>query len=177
VSVSPSPWWQDWPKFVPGWLAFLATAYTLTRSWLTRRHRLALGPDEDSAREQLTLARTHFQDITSADGQRAKWFTDDDRRATAQVLRDLAERRKDKKLRLDMQDVADAWDEVSALAPPDRVSIGWAGQEMAPEERLRRTADREQLGRQVEAAKRGIERAAEALSRLNRLEERTTGRP
>ncbi|GAA3832429.1 hypothetical protein GCM10022403_076940 [Streptomyces coacervatus] len=176
VTAPPSsPWWQDWPKFVPGWLAFLATTYSLARTGLTRFHRRALGPDDTVVREQLVLARAHFQDITSAGGRREKWFMADDRKRTAQSLRDLAERRRNKRLKIAIQRVADAWDEASSLAPPDRILMSLAGKEMTPEERSRQAADREQLGRQADVARRGIERVAESLSRLNRLEQRTIG--
>ncbi|MET9785405.1 hypothetical protein [Streptomyces canus] len=168
--------WQDWPKFVPGWLAFAATVYSVARTGLTRLYRRALGPDDDLVRKQLELARKHFQDIASVGGRREKWFKDDDRRGTAQSLRDLAERRGSKKLKVAIRRVADAWDEVSSLAPPDRVSMSWAGQEMTQEERSRRAADKDQLGRQVGAASRGIERVTESLSCLDRTERPTIGR-
>jgi len=88
---------------------------------------LALGPDDDELREALTVMRTMFEDIAAQGGRRADWFTAKERRETARRLRDLAECRNDRTLRMWLARVADTWDEVFALG---RVSKAWTGRTM-----------------------------------------------
>ncbi|TFE49006.1 hypothetical protein E3E14_16710 [Streptomyces sp. ICN441] len=171
-----APWWQDWPKFVPGWLAFVATVYTLIRASLNRRHQLSIGPEADAVREQLTLARRLFGDIV-AEGRRSDWFLGEERRDTAESLRDLAARRTDGTLRSAIEAVATTWDEAFARAPGAQgPMILWTDQEPTPAERQRSADDQRRFGEQAEVAREGVRQVSVALDRLNKLERRTTGR-
>lgn len=170
------PWWQDWPKFVPGWLAFLATIYALGRAWINRRHHLSIGPDADAVREQLTECRRLFGDIV-AKGRRSDWFLKDERRDTAEHLRDLAARRTDRQLRAALETVAETWDKAFARAPGVTGTIGrWSDQEPTPGERQRRAEEQQRFGEQADLAREGVQQVSVALARLNKLEQRTTGR-
>lgn len=171
-----APWWQDWPKFVPGWLAFLATSYTLIRAGLNRRHHLSIGPEADAVREQLTVCRRLFGDIV-AEGRRTDWFLNDERKGTAETLRDLAVRRTDSSLRSAMEAVATTWDAAFAKAPAARgPMLMYSDQEPTPAERKRKADDQRQFGEQAEVAREGVRQVSAAMDRLNKLERRTTGR-
>ncbi|MFD8392540.1 hypothetical protein ACFV2N_25925 [Streptomyces sp. NPDC059680] len=176
MTLAASSWWADWPKFLPGWLAF---AWTLVlgarRVWL-RRHHLALGPDDDELREALTTTRTLFEDITAHGGRRADWFQEEERRETARLLRDLADRRRDRNLREHLADVARTWDEAFALAPPMRIYDGLVDDWIPPHEREARRSAQQQLAQQTEVARTGLEHVKAAFTRLNELERRTLGR-
>ncbi|WP_406448963.1 hypothetical protein OH768_00890 [Streptomyces sp. NBC_01622] len=177
ASADPS-WWADWLKFTPGWLAFVVTLITGIRKSLNRFHRKALGADDDKLREQLTSTRGLFEEITTRGGLTSSWFLDAERRETARRLRELAERRDDKRLKAALSKVADAWDWAFAAAPPDRwwQSIDLGGHPTTPEERAEEAADQKRCGQQVEVARSGLEEVATARDRLNKLERRNIGR-
>ncbi|WP_326571357.1 hypothetical protein OIE69_08655 [Actinacidiphila glaucinigra] len=171
--IAADAWWADWPKFAPGWLAFLVTSGTLIRKGWHRRHKLALGPADNEVRDALKSVRSLFEDITGG-GKSVDWFTDDERRETDRALRDLAERRTDKPLKAAMNKVADSWNEAFSYAPPPRVlftvGVETAGERQERLDRLERTA------KQVEFAHLGLLHVKAALARLNELEQKTTGR-
>lgn len=170
------PWWQDWPKFVPGWLAFLATAYTLGRAWLNRRRQLSIGADADVVREQLTASRRFFGDIVTG-GRRSDWFLSEERREIAETLRDLAVRRTDMPLRAAMEAVATTWDKTFAFAPPPSgPRVRYSDQEPTAQERQKSAEEQRRFGEQAEVARDGVQQVSVALDRLNELERRTTGR-
>ncbi len=166
----------DWIKFVPGWLAFVITVGTLIHKWWTRRHKVALGPDDDAVREALTTARSLFKDIIAKSGFTTNWFEDEVRRDTGQRLKDLARRRDDKKLRIAMTDVAESWDRAFANSPPPRFTISSPVRPQDPSARKTRVEDSETRGRQVETATEGLAHIERALIRLDKLERRTFGR-
>lgn len=169
-------WWSDWPKFLPGYLAFGATVVTQTQAYVGRRHRRRLGPADTEVRAQLTTARSLFEDMVNR-GRRTDWFMDDERRETARKLRDLAERRADRKLTSSLNAVADAWDAAFGSAPGTLgPSFRWMGDEPTPQERERQAADQAAFERQTEIARGGLDHVKTALARLNVLERRTTGR-
>ncbi|MGW6260789.1 hypothetical protein [Streptomyces sp. NPDC055085] len=98
TAAAADPWWADWPKFLPGWLAFVWTLGLGARKVWVRRHHVALGPAADELRDTLETARTRFEDIISAGGRRADWFEDEERRDTDRKIEGLADRLKDAKL-------------------------------------------------------------------------------
>ncbi|MFD3503733.1 hypothetical protein [Streptomyces sp. NPDC058678] len=170
------PWWQDWLKFVPGWLAFLATIYALVRAGINRRHHLSIGPDADAVREQLTECRRLFGEVV-ATGRRSDWFLKDERRDIAERLRDLAVRRTDRQLRAALETVAETWDKSFAMAPGTTGTIGrWSDQEPTPRERQRRAEEQQRFEEQADVAREGVQHVSAALARLNELERHTTGR-
>ncbi|MFF0094185.1 hypothetical protein ACFYSF_30085 [Streptomyces canus] len=176
MTLAASSFWDDWPKFVPGWLAFLWAVGTALRKLWLRRHKTALGPDDEAVREALTTARTHFTDIITKGGFHSKWFLDEERRDTGQRLKDLAARRDDEELRVAMTNVAECWDDAFANSPPPRMSIAWAGAPEHPKDRERRQEDTKTRERQVESAREGVKCVEAALKRLNKLERRIFGR-
>jgi hypothetical protein len=168
-------WWADWPKFLPGWLAFAATAYGLFRMWLTRRHRLALGGDPEDLRAQLVAARRVFMDVR-AHGRRADWFAKHEHQELAQSLQDHADRRTDKRLTSAVKEVAEAWNKARLLAPPPRARVYALGMPSPEHYKIEDGEDRQRMTEQAEAAEHGTARVEAALQRLNILERRTTGR-
>ncbi|MFD7063512.1 hypothetical protein [Streptomyces sp. NPDC059906] len=170
------PWWLNWIKFLPGWLAFIATSYTLMRTALNRRHHLSIGPEADAVRERLTECRRLFGDIV-AQGRRSDWFLGEERRDVGESLRDLAVRREDQRLRAAMETVAETWDKAFVLAPPPSGPwVRYSDQEPTPKERERSAEDQRRFAAQADIARDGVQHVSAALSRLNRLERRTTGR-
>lgn len=166
----------DFFKFLPGWLAFVFTVGAGVQRWRVRRHKLAIGSDDDAAREQLTRARSVFEDIKAYGGKRSLWFLDEERRDVGQLVRDLAERRKDRALRDAMNRVADAWDQAFAQGLPERVMLSFGGDEPTPQERADSDQDLTRTQLQIEAAHAGIEHIKTAIDRLNELERETHGR-
>jgi hypothetical protein len=169
-------WWDDWLKFTPGWLAFIATAGTWIYKWSTRRHKLALGPDDDEARKALIAARIRFEEITSNGGMTASWFKDPERREIGRTVRDLAVRRKGAALKQAMEAVAASWDEVLLWSVPDRPLVHWEGREQTAAERAQFESDKERARQQVDEANRGWRHVETAINRLNELEQKTHGR-
>lgn len=170
------PWWQDWLKFLPGWLAFIATSYTLVRAALNRRHQSSIGPEADAVRERLTTCRRLFGDVV-AQGRRSDWFLSEERRDVGESLRDLAVRRKDRHLRAAMETVAETSDRTFALAPsPAGPRVRYMDQEPTPRERQRSAEDQQRFAEQADIARDGVQHVSAALARLNKLERRTTGR-
>ncbi|MFF3204556.1 hypothetical protein [Streptomyces sp. NPDC002962] len=170
------PWWADWPKFLPGWFAFLWVVGAAVRKVWLRRQKLALGAADDELRNALTAARSSFEDIITQ-GRRAPWFEADERRETARSIRDLADRRSDQALRGVLAKVADAWDEAFARAPgAAKPRIRVMGQPSSPEERAESARIQRQFGMEADAARAGLEHIKAALVRLNELERRTHGR-
>ncbi|MCX4616056.1 MULTISPECIES: hypothetical protein [Streptomyces] len=167
----------DWLKFTPGWLAFLVTMVTLIRKTWTVRQNLALGPEASSLRTQLIQFRALLEEVST---KYTDWFLHEDRREVARALRDSAERRDDETLQLAMTRVADAWDELFALAPAPRVRSPWVGG--AEETRHRRedalgaASDLDQFHKMTEVARSAMVDVEIAIGRLNELERRTHGR-
>lgn len=168
-------WWSDWPKFLPGYLAFGATVYTQGQAIIVRRHRRRLGPADAAVREHLTTTRSLLEDIIHQ-GRLSNWYLADERRETARKLRDLAERRADARLTSSLTAIADAWDKAFASAPPPSIYFGWAGNVPTPQELAKEAEEQAQYERQAEAAREGLEQVKTAFDRLNDLEHRTTGR-
>ncbi|MFF3874682.1 hypothetical protein [Streptomyces sp. NPDC001978] len=175
TAAAADPWWADWPKFLPGWLAFVWTLGAGARKVWVRRHRVALGPADDELREALTAIRTLFEDISAHGGRRADWFMAEERRETARRIQDLAERRKDGILRERLAGVTRAWDEAFAVAPPMRVLDGVLDPNEPSESRDARE-DHRRLGKQSVTASMALDRVQSALKRLNELERKTHGR-
>ncbi|WP_030609705.1 hypothetical protein [Streptomyces fulvoviolaceus] len=177
----------DWLKFTPGWLAFLwAVGNGVWKGWWVRRHHLALGPEAEELRTQLTEFRALLEEVASG-GVRSDWFMHKDRREAARALRDSAERRGDAALKLAMTRVADTWDRIFALAPPPRVMFRYAydvretrsGASTVArrrEEALRDAGDIERVQKMAALAHEALLDVQTALSRLVELERRTVGR-
>ncbi|WP_182880471.1 hypothetical protein [Microbispora sp. H10949] len=184
-------WWNtiDWSKAewgpVPAWLGLTLTLITVFGSLIAwwwrrkvRRVRRAMGPAQD-LRAALHTTRLALQDIV-VEPRRSPWFIDEDRRETAQTLRDLAGRLDDRKLRAQLTKASGAWDAAFASAPG--ADGFWAMYEGDAEPVTPRTAvDRAQDGprfeKQGEHARAGLDAVEDALTRLNQLERKTVGRP
>ncbi|MER5798602.1 hypothetical protein [Streptomyces mirabilis] len=179
VTAAAGPWWADWPKFVPGWLAFVWTLGAGARKLWLRRHQLALGPEAEELRTQLTAFRTLLEEVTSG-GHRSDWFMHEDRRETSRALRDAAGRRDDPALKLSLNRLADAGKEILALAPPSRTKLRFLGG--VEEVRQQRDAasqdarDMERIAQMSELAHTAQLDVQFALRRLNELERKTHGR-
>ena len=63
IAVAAEWSWIDWIKFLPGWLAFVATGGTWVWKWRVRKHSLAIGPDPNDLREVLVKAREQFHEL------------------------------------------------------------------------------------------------------------------
>ncbi len=175
LAASPD-WWVDWPKFLPGWLAFVWTLGIGIRKVVLRRHRLALGAADDELREALTTARGLFEDIT-AEGRHADWFAAEERRETGRKIQDLIGRRSDQTLRAHLTEAARAWDQAAAHAPAAPGPIMWVAEMYeTPQERAEAARVQEQFGQEAEEARKGREFIKAALTRLDALERRTHGR-
>ncbi|MDL2077846.1 hypothetical protein QNN03_15520 [Streptomyces sp. GXMU-J15] len=173
------PWWADWAKFVPGWLAFVWTVGAGTRKVWLRRHHLALGPEAEGLRTQLTELRALLDELTSG-RHRSDWFMHEDRRETGRALRDAAGRRDDPGLKLSLDRLAEAWDEIFALAPQPRAKLRFlGGVEEVRQQRhaaLQDAEDLERIHQMTELAHTAQLDVQSALSRLNELERKTHGR-
>ncbi|MFF7749811.1 hypothetical protein ACFZCP_11245 [Streptomyces sp. NPDC007971] len=176
IVAAADPWWADWPKFLPGWLAFAWTLGLGARKVWLRRHHLALGPAADGLRDALEASRTRFEDIISAGGRRADWFEDEGRRDTDRKIEDLAERLKDEKLRTALTGVVAAWRSAFGHAPPRRIIGGYMEDYPTPRQEGEQAADEQRFALQVQAAQAGQLDAQSAMRRLNELERRTVGR-
>ncbi|EFL35495.1 predicted protein [Streptomyces viridochromogenes DSM 40736] len=176
--------WVDLLKFLPGWLAFVITVGTLIRKWWTRRHVLALGPDDDELRAQLVQLRSWLEEVPS--GTRADWFLGSERKEAARRLRDSAARRSDRKLRAALGRAASTWDEIFELAPPPPRMVFRAfggtheSRERDPEKRkrdaMRDAADLDRFQKMATLAGKALTEVDAALDRLNELERKTIGR-
>lgn len=176
MTLAASSWWDDWPKFLPGRLAFLATVGAWAHKAWTRRHKVALGPDDEAVRLALTTARGLFREIVDQRGFEVTWYLAEERRDTGQRLKDLSYRRDDPHLKEAMTRVAQAWDDAAASAPPSRIMMAYADEPEAPREQRRRRKHDEARERQVHSARAGIEQVEAALERLNTLERKAFGR-
>ncbi|MFE2823590.1 hypothetical protein [Streptomyces sp. NPDC059271] len=175
TAVTADPWWADWPKFLPGWLAFVWTLGLGARKVWVRRHHVALGPAADELRDALETARTRFEDIISAGGRRADWFEDEERRDTDRKIEGLADRLKDAKLSTALTGVIAAWRSAFGHSPPPRVIAGYVDSyPTGPEGE--QAADEARFALQIQAAQAGESDVRSALRRLNELERRTVGR-
>ncbi|MFJ8139202.1 hypothetical protein [Streptomyces sp. NPDC096013] len=170
------PWWADWPKFLPGWLAFAWTLSVGARKVWLRSHKVALGAADDVLREALITTRKRFEDITSNGGRTVDWFQEDERGETARTIRDLAERRKDRILCRELRAVAQAWDKAFAPAPPMRMSDWFPDAHHDPQVRQEQESDQRRFGEQVTSAHTGLGHLKAALDQLNKLERRNIGR-
>ncbi|MFI5879426.1 hypothetical protein [Streptomyces sp. NPDC051554] len=176
---SPTHWWDDWLKFTPGWLAFGWAfgngIWQGIRKWRNVRHKVALGPADDELREALETARTRFEDIV-AEGRRAPWFMDEERRETGRRILDLAERRSDETLCAELAKVADAWNEAFALAPGRAAPrVLSTDQPLSPQQRTESARVQEQFGKEADVARAALEHIKAALARLNELQRRMVG--
>ncbi|WP_055491025.1 hypothetical protein [Streptomyces sp. TP-A0356] len=176
MTLAAASWWTDWPKFLPGWLAFAWTLGTGARKVWLRSHKVALGAADNELREALKTARTLFEDITSQGRRTVDWFQAAERRETSRTIRDLADRRKDRILCQELKAVADAWDKAFAVAPPMRVSDWFPNANLSPQVRQERESDQQRFAEQVSFTQTGLDHLTAALGRLNELERRTLGR-
>ncbi len=179
-AAAESHWWDDWLKFVPGWLAFVITIGTLIHKWWTRRHKVALGLAADDLRAQLIAVRSLLEEVTSG-GKESNWFLDEERKEAARKLRDSADRTKDIVLRQHVLEVADAWDHAFALSSPSRPRVRWLASDGSPADRnkeaeMARVEGLDRLQKMTDVARDALPAVKEALDRLNALEERTIGR-
>ncbi|MEV0203722.1 hypothetical protein AB0H97_00825 [Streptomyces sp. NPDC050788] len=176
AAADPS-WWADWPKFAPGWLALLVTLGTLTRKTWTVRQNIALGPEASELRTQLVQFRALLEEVGT---KHTDWFLHEDRREVARFLRDSADRRDDETLKLAVTRVADAWDEIFALAPAPRMRVRFLGgveeTRYRREDALRAAADLDQFHKMTAVAQTALIDVQIAIGRLNELERRTHGR-
>ncbi|MFF1603619.1 hypothetical protein ACFVYV_40295 [Streptomyces mirabilis] len=161
AAAADSSTWVDLLKFVPGWLAFLRTAGTWIYKGRVRRRKVALGPDDDVLRQELTAARKQFKAILAQGGVPMAWFDDEERVETAQRLLDLTRRRQDADLRRYVLTVCMSWERVSVYAP---VGTGNASAAFEPS------------ALQIASAEHGVTYVQKALTRMNELESRTHGR-
>ncbi|GGW45038.1 hypothetical protein CP966_20240 [Streptomyces galilaeus] len=179
VVAAADPWWADWPKFIPGWLAFVWTLGAGARKLWLRRHQLALGPEAEELRKQLTAFRALLDDVASG-SHRSDWFMHEDRRETSRALQDAAGRRDDPALKLSLNRLADAWNEVFALAPPPRTKLRFLGgiEEVRQQRDVASQEARymERIAQMCELAQTAKIDVQSALSRLNELERKTHGR-
>ncbi|TGB03200.1 hypothetical protein [Streptomyces sp. MZ04] len=176
MTLAATSFWDDWLKFTPGWLAFLATAGTwIYKAWV-RRHHVALGADPVALRAAVEAARTHFEDITSAGGKRADWFQDEERRDTDRTIEDLRERLSDERLRTGLTGVIAAWRVAFGHAPPRRILGGYIEDYLTARDRKEAQEDQERYDLQIQAAQAGLSDAQLAVRRLNELERKTIGR-
>ncbi|WP_432019162.1 hypothetical protein [Streptomyces sp. 1222.5] len=177
IAATQTHWWDDWLKFTPGWLVFVWTLGTGVRKAWVRHHKAALGADDKELRAALEAARMRFEDII-AEGRRAPWFVEDERRETGRKIRDLAGRPRDKTLRTELTQVADAWDKVFALAPGrgDFRELYMPHGNLSPQEQQERVRVQEQFGKQADVARGALDHIRAALNCLNELERKTLGR-
>ncbi|MEV5976127.1 hypothetical protein [Streptomyces sp. NPDC052114] len=179
VTAAADPWWTDWPKFVPGWLAFVWTLGAGTRKVWLRRHQLALGPEAEEVRKQLTDFRVLLDAVTSG-GRRSDWFQHEERRETSRALQDAANRRDDPTLKLSLNRLAEAWAQIFALAPPPRTKLRFLGgvEEVRQqrESALQDARDLELMQQMADLANVAQLDVRTALNRLNELERKTHGR-
>jgi len=174
AAADPS-WWADWPKFAPGWLAFLIGLWTLFDKWRTRRHRLALGPDDDALRARLATLRGLFKEIQE-EPKREEWFKAEGRRDLGEALHDLSWRRTDRELFSHVSKAALSWTGARIHAPGAQSPFVWLG-EVTPEDRAEEAREQEEFRKQREAAQQGLAAIQAALKRMSHLERHTVGRP
>ncbi|MFI5880194.1 hypothetical protein [Streptomyces sp. NPDC051554] len=172
--------WDDWLKWMPGWLAFAWAVgngiFLGIRKWRDHRNKLALGPADNELRQALAAARSRFEDVI-AQGRRADWFRTDERRETGRTVEDLVGRRTDQILRNELTEVANAWKQTAANAPrPSRPQIRSMNHVTTPQERAESEHVRERFGKETEEARKGLEHIKAALTRLDELERKTHGR-
>ncbi|MCC5031886.1 hypothetical protein DMH02_001035 [Streptomyces sp. WAC 00631] len=179
VAAAAALWWADWLKFVPGWLAFAWTVGAGIRKVWLRRHQLALGPEAEELRKQLTEFRALLEEVRSG-YHRSDWFLHEGRREASRALRDAASRRDDPALKLALNRLATAWDQIFALAPPPRTKVRFlGGVEEVRQQRnaaLQDARDIDKIHQMTELAQRAQLDVQSALSRLNELERKTHGR-
>ncbi|MFD3827119.1 hypothetical protein [Streptomyces sp. NPDC058625] len=108
--VTAASMWSDWLKFVPGWLAFLATVATWVQNARARKHSLAIGPDHNELRQVLTTAREQFDELGKEEPRRSEWFDAEVRRGLSTALDDQAARRGDETLKDYIRVVARTWE-------------------------------------------------------------------
>ncbi|WP_330282086.1 hypothetical protein [Streptomyces sp. NBC_00588] len=173
------PWYADWPKLA-GWAAFAVTLLTGGwRWWVRNRFKLALGPEAKELRDQLVEFRALLEEVTTTP-RYTDWFVHEDRREVARALRDSAARRDDETLKLAMTRVADAWDEIFALAPAPRMRVRFLGgveeTRYRREDAERAAADLEKFQKMTEVAHTAQIDVEIAIDRLNALERHTHGR-
>ncbi|GHE92927.1 hypothetical protein E5082_05430 [Streptomyces griseoluteus] len=119
-AATKSHWWDDWLKFVPGWLAFVLTMGTLIHKWWTRRQRLAVGPDVDELRELLVSFRGWFSKPLDLPVTQ-HWLLKRGQHTDApQQLRDLMARRSDRTLIGHLDEIAGHWAEFTHFGVPDQ---------------------------------------------------------
>ncbi|MEV2227000.1 hypothetical protein AB0H69_00255 [Streptomyces phaeochromogenes] len=173
----PDAWYTDWPKFVPGWIALLITLTAGGRRWWVRRHKLAEGPEAQTAREQLKELRAIFEEVVTQRGRESHRFNSQTSRELVRELREIAERRTDKKLRTSVVKSAEALEEVIASAPHELGQWAeWGGDPENPKQQAELNRYEQQMDKQLEAARSGITHTTAAIDRLNKLERLTHGR-
>ncbi|MFJ3772467.1 hypothetical protein ACIPX0_12305 [Streptomyces sp. NPDC090075] len=178
--LAASSGWDDWLKWLPGWLAFAWAVgngiYLGVRKVLDHRNKLALGAADDELREALTTARARFEDII-AQGRRADWFSAEERRETGRKIEDLIGRRTDQVLRDELALIVKAWDQAAARAPgASGPWVRFTDQPSTPSERAESARVQDLFGKEADEAREGLDHIKAALVRLDELERRTHGR-
>ncbi|MGW2284936.1 hypothetical protein [Streptomyces phaeochromogenes] len=172
LGASDSAWWDDWLKFVPGWLAFLGTLVSAWRRRVHRKYKLALGPDGVGLRDALTMMRGLFLEVCSGErAHRRAWFENASRYGAVFRLADQAQRPGDSILQDRVADVTEHWMAAKRHAL-DTDPFQGSGRFSKEQEQV----ELNNLNLQREQALQGVEAVAAALARMNELESRTHGR-
>jgi hypothetical protein len=161
---------------VIAWIALGVSIGALALSgyqWISGRRRNRILGDPEVVRAAVVNARDRFQEIISLGGEDGDFFLRDAHRLIGQALRDASARRPDKRLNELLESIAQQWDKAFGHAPAPRgprvffLGTGPSPQEVAEDLQRNRHRDLE-----VEAARVGQSFCAEALVRLNRLEQK-----
>lgn len=167
-------WWIDAIKYVPGWLAFIATLAAGIGRMIHRRSLRNLGP-ADEVRDALEAARDTFMAVIEQPRWQ-KWFDAPERRNVETRLGDVLGRVEDRKLGRYIVETADSMAEVCAWAPRQHALIAFAEDPPSQADLERRRREREAFDQQSLRAEQGLAEVRHALARLNHLERRTIGR-
>lgn len=176
TAAAADPWWADWPKFLPGWLAFVWTLGLGARKVWVRRHRLAVGPDVDAVREAVTGLRSLCYEIIAKQGCMAQWFKEAGHRDAHLPVVDAAGRVADKELKEVLARAAGGWMGLARQAPVAKARVSIVGAPDPPGVRQQRADETRRRKEQVQGAQLIVLALDTALKRLNELERRTVGR-
>ncbi|MFF0243538.1 hypothetical protein [Streptosporangium sandarakinum] len=159
---------------VPGYLAFTVVCWQGIRKWWNRRRVVALGPQKE-VREALAAAKVLFADITT-EPKRTDWFKSQERRYTAEQLRDVADQVGDRSIREHLLAAAQSWEAAAASAPEDMPYVTFLDAPPTALELAREAEDKALYEVQVNHARVGVEVVREAIRRMNDIERKTRGR-
>ena len=146
-------------------ISIIAVVAGESRARKSKERERRLGPT-DSIRVSITSARKEFETMVSIGGRRRDFFLKDENNLVGQHLRDLADQVGDSVLRSSVRDIANSWDSAFGNAPPSRIEILVPGT-VNDQYRKQRLADGKRLDAQMEIARQGIEKCAEALKTVN----------